>query len=85
VDGTGNKSCQFPCHVMRTVESIGATLETREEKSFKAGDVPTISSNIEALSILHAGDVFLLQFFQCLCGRQFSTRNTTLDLPTLIV
>jgi len=37
--------------VMRTVESLGATLEMRERTLFKAGDVPTISSNIEALSI----------------------------------
>src|SRR5258708_4326392 len=37
--------------VMRTVESLGATLEMRDSTAFKAGEVPTISSNIEALSI----------------------------------
>jgi hypothetical protein len=30
--------------VMRTVESLGATLEMRERTPFKAGEVPTISS-----------------------------------------
>ena len=37
--------------VIRTVESVGATLEMRERTDFKAEEVPTISSNIEALSI----------------------------------
>ena len=37
--------------VMRTVESLGATLEMRESTACKSGEVPTISSNIEAVSI----------------------------------
>src|SRR5260370_14563655 len=36
---------------MRTVESLGATLEMRESTACKAGEVPTISSNIDALLI----------------------------------
>jgi hypothetical protein len=37
--------------VMRTVESLGATLATWERTARKAEDVPTISSNIEVSSI----------------------------------
>ena len=37
--------------VIRTVESLRATLDTRESTAVSAGDAPTISSNIEALSI----------------------------------
>src|SRR5260221_8826794 len=37
--------------VMRTVESLGATLEMRESTACKAGEVPTSSSNIDALLI----------------------------------
>src|SRR5580698_5085250 len=37
--------------VMRTVESVGATLEMRESTVCKAGDVPTISSNMDVYSI----------------------------------
>src|SRR3989441_11706607 len=33
--------------VMRTVESVGATLATRESTACRAGDEPTISSNID--------------------------------------
>src|SRR5258705_10753506 len=37
--------------VIRTVESVGATLAIWERTAFRGLDVPTISSNIEALSI----------------------------------
>src|SRR5258708_11141826 len=37
--------------VIRTVESVGPTLAIRERTAFRGIDVPTISSNIEALSI----------------------------------
>src|SRR4029077_16733738 len=37
--------------VIRTVESVGATLDTRESSDCKAEEVPTISSNIDALAI----------------------------------
>src|SRR5580658_7356067 len=37
--------------VIRTVESVAATLDTREITGWRAGEVPTISSNIDALSI----------------------------------
>ena len=34
--------------VIKTVESVGATLATRERTAFSAFEAPTISSNIEA-------------------------------------
>src|SRR6266852_6309815 len=37
--------------VIRTVESVGATLETRESTACSTRETPTISSNIEALTI----------------------------------
>jgi hypothetical protein len=37
--------------LMRTDELLGATLEMRESPACKAGEAPTISSNIEVLSI----------------------------------
>src|ERR1700678_3787295 len=37
--------------VIRTVESVGATLAMRDRTAFRGLEVPTISSNIEALSI----------------------------------
>jgi len=36
--------------VMNAVESVGATLLTRESTARKAGELPTMSSNIDALS-----------------------------------
>jgi hypothetical protein len=38
--------------VIKTVESVGATLATTASTSCKAGDLPTISSNIDAPSDL---------------------------------
>ncbi len=37
--------------VIRTVESVGATLDTPESTARSAGEIPTISSNIDAWSI----------------------------------
>ena len=36
--------------VMRTVESVGATLDRSDSTALRGGDDPTISSNIEVLS-----------------------------------
>ena len=37
--------------VIRTVASVGATLNTRERAVFKTAEVPMISSHVDALSI----------------------------------
>src|SRR5437899_10789580 len=47
--------------VMRTVESVGATLATRESTACRASDEPTISSNIDI-------DFFLSARFLCGAG-----------------
>jgi hypothetical protein len=49
--------------VIRTVESVGPTLAIRERTAFKGLDVPTISSNVEALSISSRRATFLLLKF----------------------
>ena len=46
--------------VIRTVESVGATLATRARTACRAGDSPTISSNMEALSISSRSAMFSL-------------------------
>jgi hypothetical protein len=33
---------------IKTVESVGATIDTWESTDFSAGDAPTISSNMDA-------------------------------------
>src|SRR5580658_3247019 len=47
--------------VIRTLESVGATLEMRESTFFKAAEVPTISSNIASLSISARNAMFFLE------------------------
>jgi len=54
VDGAGDKFLPVPVSpVIRTVESVGANLDTRREPRAGGGN-PTISSNIDALSISSA-------------------------------
>ena len=46
--------------VMSTVESVGATLATRARTACRAGEAPTISSNMEALSSSSRSTTFSL-------------------------
>jgi hypothetical protein len=54
VDGACNNSLPIS-PVMKTVESLGATLEMLESTVCKAGVVPTISSNRRFSRLLHYG------------------------------
>jgi len=52
VYGAATSSLPVPVSpVIRTVESVGATLDTRESTACSAVEVPTISSNIDSMSI----------------------------------
>ena len=69
--------------VMRTVESLGATLDMRERTLFRAGEDPTISSNIEALSISSRSATFSL--LQPLLGLFAILDIGSSDVPRVIV
>ena len=46
--------------VIKTVESVGATFDTRDNTARKAGEVPTISSNMDAASTSSRSATFSL-------------------------
>ncbi len=55
--------------VIRTVESLGATLEMRESTVCKAGEFPTISSNIDFVIISSRSAMFSFRIPSSACLR----------------
>ncbi len=78
--------------VMRTVESVGATFSIRDNTAFKAGEVPTISSNIDTRSTSSRNAMFSFWSWSFRIwisanalsnfSRAFTCPVTSMDVPT---
>ena len=83
--GAGNKFLAPISPVTRTVESVGATLDRRESTVCRAEEFPTISSNIDALSISSRRATFSSRSLSSVCLRSsMSVPLRTSEAPSLV-